>query len=163
MKLLPHRPPFVWVNRIVICEPGEYILAKLEIDPELPLFKGHFPGYPVFPGVLTLEALAQAACCCIMADPERETTIGYLAGMDEVKLKEPVLPGDIIDLEARILKSNKRFCKAEVKARKGDKLVAEGIQRYILATEEVRNDYLEDAAVSTEDAARLAASPIVLP
>ena len=65
--LLPHRAPFVWVSRILACEPGVGIVAELDVDPGLPLFQGHFPGHPVLPGVIIMEALAQAASCCVLA------------------------------------------------------------------------------------------------
>lgn len=68
LALLPHRDPFVWVSRIVSCEPGKFIVAELDVDPELPLFAGHFPGHPVLPGVILMEALAQAACCCLLSE-----------------------------------------------------------------------------------------------
>lgn len=132
-RLLPHRDPFLWVSRILECDPGKSIVAELDIGPNLPLFNGHFPGEPVFPGVLIQEALAQTACCCIFADPDREVGVGYFAGLDGARFREMVLPGDTIRLEAQILQSGKRFCKAEVKAYKGEKLAAEGIQKYMMA------------------------------
>lgn len=132
-QLLPHRDPFLWVSRILACEPGKTITAELDIDPDLPLFQGHFPGHPVFPGVLIMEALAQAACCCLMANPEREDSLGYFAGIDNARFRETVLPGDTLTLTAEIQRSNKRFCKAQVKAYKGDTLAAEADQKYIMA------------------------------
>lgn len=134
-KLLPHRDPFLWVSRIVECEPGASITAELDVDANLPLFQGHFPGHPVFPGVLIMEALAQAACCCLMADPEREDSLGYFAGIDGAKFRETVMPGDTLTLKAQITKANKRFCKAEVQAYKGDRLAAEAEQKYIMAVQ----------------------------
>lgn len=134
-ELLPHRDPFLWVTRIIECDPGRSIRAELDVDPDLEIFKGHFPTYPVFPGVLIMEALAQAACCCLLADPEREKTIGYLTGIDKAKFREQVKPGDTITLEVTIEKANKRFCKADVHAYKGDKVVAEAKQSYIMASE----------------------------
>ena len=68
LALLPHRDPFVWVSRVVSCKPGESIVAELDVDPALPLFAGHFPGHPVLPGVILMEALAQAACCCLLSE-----------------------------------------------------------------------------------------------
>ena len=61
LALLPHRDPFVWVSRVASCKPGESIVAELDVDPALPLFAGHFPGHPVLPGVILMEALAQGA------------------------------------------------------------------------------------------------------
>ena len=132
-QLLPHRDPFLWVTRIVECDPGKSIVAELDVSPDLPIFQGHFPGQPVFPGVLIMEALAQAACCCIFADPDREVGIGYFAGIEKDRFRETVLPGDTIRLEATILQRGKRFCKAETKAYKGDKVAAEALQKYMLA------------------------------
>lgn len=59
LDLLPHRDPFVWVTRIIEVEPGESVVAELDVDPNLPLFKGHFPGQPILPGVIIMEALAK--------------------------------------------------------------------------------------------------------
>ncbi len=136
MQLLPHRDPFLWVDRIVACEPGEHIVAELDIRPDLPLFQGHFPGHPVFPGVLVMEALAQAACCCLMAAQDKTVSLGYLAGIDKARFRETVLPGDTITLEATIVQANSKFCKAEVRAYKGEKLAAEAVQRYFFAPAE---------------------------
>lgn len=163
MQLLPHRDPFLWVDRIDICEPGEYILAELDVKPDLPLFEGHFPGYAVFPGVLTMEALAQAATCCVMAAKDETVLSGYLAGIEKARFREPVLPGDTIELEARILQCSNKFCKAQVKARKGDKLVAEAIQKYFFATPADKDDLLDTAEETTRAAEAADASPIVLP
>ena len=66
--VLPHRDPFCWVSRIVACEPGVEVTAELDVDPELALFAGHFPGHPVLPGVIIMEALAQAASFCILVE-----------------------------------------------------------------------------------------------
>ncbi len=132
-QLLPHRDPFLWVSRVLSCEPGEHIEAQLDVRPDLPIFEGHFPGHPVFPGVLIMEALAQAACCCLMAAQDETVALGYLAGIDKARFRETVLPGDTIDLEATIVQANSRFCKAEVRASKDGKTVAEAIQRYFVA------------------------------
>lgn len=74
--LLPHRDPFLWVSRILECEPGVSVVAELDVDPDLPLFQGHFPGYPVLPGVIIMEALAQAASCCLLARKTRPARSG---------------------------------------------------------------------------------------
>lgn len=162
-KLLPHRDPFLWVSRIDICQPGEYILAALDVSPDLPLFKGHFPGYPIFPGALTMEALAQAACCCLMAAQDSTVTRGYLAGIDKARFREVVLPGDTVELEATILQANDKFAKAQVKARKANKLVAEGVQRYFFANDEKKGELIDQAEQSTRDAEASDKAPVVLP
>lgn len=132
LGLLPHRDPFVWVSRIVECEPGESIVAELDVDPELALFKGHFPTQPVFPGVIIMEALAQASCCCLMAESAMAGHIGYLVGIDKAKFREQVLPGDTLRLEARITKKSSRMCVAEVRAVKQGSLCASAIQKYVI-------------------------------
>lgn len=134
-QLLPHRDPFLWVNRIVSCEPNVSIVAELDVDPELAIFKGHFPGQPVLPGVILMEALAQAASCCLLASPELAGSIGFLVGIDGAKFRAQVLPGDTVRLEAHITRAGKRMCAAEVTAYKGDAVCAQATQKYILAKE----------------------------
>lgn len=132
LALLPHRDPFVWVSRIVACEPGASIVAELDVDPDLPLFKGHFPGKPILPGVIIMEALAQASCCCLMMESSMAGHIGYLVGIDKAKFREQVVPGDTIRLEATIIKKSKRMCVAEVRALKDDVLCASATQKYVI-------------------------------
>lgn len=132
LALIPHRDPFVWVSRILECEPGSRIVAELDVDPNLPLFKGHFPGKPVLPGVIQMEALAQAACCCMMADPRYAGSIGLFAGIDKAKFRKQVLPGDTVRLEAVITKAARLMCVAEVKAYVGDEVCAQAVQKYVI-------------------------------
>lgn len=135
--LLPHRDPFLWVTRIVECTPNEHITAELDVDPSLELFRGHFPGQPVLPGVILMEALAQAASCCLLASPELAGSVGFLVGIDGAKFRNQVLPGDTVRLEATITRAGKRMCTAEVVATKGDGIVcAQATQKYILAKEQ---------------------------
>ena len=136
--LLPHRDPFLWVSRILECEPGVSVVAELDVDPDLPLFQGHFPGYPVLPGVIIMEALAQAASCCLLAQEDKAGSLGFFAGIGKAKFREQVRPGDTIRLEANITRNSSRMCVAEVKAYKGDKLCAQAIQKYVLAKNEMQ-------------------------
>lgn len=136
--LLPHRDPFLWVSRILECEPGVSVVAELDVDPDLPLFQGHFPGYPVLPGVIIMEALAQAASCCLLAQEDKAGSLGVFAGIDKAKFREQVRPGDTIRLEANITRNSSRMCVAEVKAYKSDKLCAQAIQKYVLAKNEMQ-------------------------
>ncbi len=134
--LLPHREPFVWVSRILECEPNKRIVAELDVDPGLELFKGHFPGQPVLPGVILMEALAQAASCCLLASPELAGSVGFLVGIDGAKFRTQVLPGDTVRLEATITRAGRRMCAAEVRALKGDAVCASATQKYILDKEQ---------------------------
>ena len=131
--VLPHRDPFVWVSRVLECEPGVSVRAELDVSPDLPLFKGHFPDYPVLPGVIIMEALAQAASFSILVAREAEGTLGFFAGIDNAKFRNQVRPGDTLTLEATIVKSSRRLCVAEVKASVGDTVCATATQKYVLA------------------------------
>ena len=131
--VLPHRDPFLWLTRVISCTPGESVIAELDVDPDLPLFKGHFPGYPVLPGVIIMEALAQAASFCLLVEPEKQGSLGFFAGIDKAKFRNQVKPGDTLTLEAKITKNSSRMCVAEVEARIGDKVAASAVQKYVLA------------------------------
>lgn len=135
-SVLPHRDPFVWVSRVLECKPGVSVKAELDVDPALPLFAGHFPDYPVLPGVIIMEALAQAASFSILVEREAEGTLGFFAGIDNAKFRNQVRPGDTLTLEATIVKSSRRMCVAEVKASVGDTVCATATQKYVLATAE---------------------------
>lgn len=131
--VLPHRDPFVWVSRVLECEPGVSVKAELDVSPDLPLFEGHFPDYPVLPGVIIMEALAQAASFSILVAREAEGELGFFAGIDNAKFRNQVRPGDTLTLEATIVKSSRRLCVAEVKASVGDTVCATATQKYVLA------------------------------
>lgn len=132
-SVLPHRDPFVWVSRVLECEPGVSVKAELDVSPDLPLFKGHFPDYPVLPGVIIMEALAQAASFSILVAREAEGTLGFFAGIDNAKFRNQVRPGDTLTLEATVVKSSRRLCVAEVKASVSDTVCATATQKYVLA------------------------------
>lgn len=134
-RILPHRPPFLWLTRIVSCEPGVQIVAELDVDPELSLFKGHFPTHPVLPGVIVMEACAQAAACAVLCGPEHAGAVGLLVGIDKARFRHQVLPGDTVRLEATIVKNASRLCVADVRALVGDEVCATATQKYVLAHE----------------------------
>ena len=105
MELLPHRYPFLLIDRVTEVEPGERLTALKNVTINEPFFNGHFPGKPVMPGVLITEALAQA--CCLLALHTAETDSGaiyYLAGIDKARFKRPVEPGDQLNLEVNLEK-----------------------------------------------------------
>ena len=135
-SILPHRDPFIWVSRVVSCEPGATIVAELDVVPELDLFRGHFPTHPVLPGVILMEALAQAACICILMGRDQTGAIGFLTGIDKAKFRRQVLPGDKVTLKATIVKSSSRMCVAEVEASVDGALCASATQKYVLSNEE---------------------------
>lgn len=132
-RVLPHRDPFVWVSRIVSCAPGESVVAELDVSPDLPLFAGHFPGHPVLPGVIIMEALAQAVSFSVLVGRSAEGQLGFFAGIDKAKFRHQVQPGDVLTLTGKVIKSSSRLVVAEVKALVGDEVAAEAVQKYVLA------------------------------
>ena len=132
-QVLPHREPFCWVSRVVACEPGKSVVAELDVSPDLDLFKGHFPDYPVLPGVIIMEALAQAACFCVLVGRGAEGSVGFLTGIDGAKFRRQVRPGETLTLKANIVKSSSRMCVAEVEAGVDGAVAASATQKYVLA------------------------------
>ena len=135
-QVLPHRDPFVWVSRVVACEPGVSITAELDVDPKLPLFAGHFPGHPVLPGVIIMEALAQTASFCALVGRDEPGVLGFFAGIDKAKFRNQVQPGDTLTLNATITRDSSRMVVADVEALVGDKVAATATQKYVMAKAE---------------------------
>lgn len=132
-SVLPHRSPFLWLSRVLTCEPGVSVTAELDVSEDLPLFKGHFPEYPVLPGVIIMEALAQAASFSLLLGAEQEGALGFFAGIDKAKFRSQVKPGDTVTLEATIIKSSHGLSVADVKASVGDRVCATATQKYMIA------------------------------
>ena len=132
-RVLPHRDPFVWVSRVLECEPGASITAELDVDPELPLFAGHFPGHPVLPGVIIMEALAQTASFCALVGRDEPGVLGFFAGIDKAKFRHQVQPCDVLTLKADIVKNSSRMVVADVQALVGDQVAATATQKYVMA------------------------------
>lgn len=104
MEIIPHRDPFLLIDEINEIEPGKRAVATKYIKAEDFWFKGHFPEYPVTPGVLMIEMLAQAGCVAMLALPENKGKLGLFAGIDKAKFKRQVVPGDTLRLEVEIIK-----------------------------------------------------------
>jgi 3-hydroxyacyl-[acyl-carrier-protein] dehydratase len=104
MEIIPHRDPFLLIDEVNEIEVGKRVVATKYIKEDDFWFKGHFPEYPVTPGVLMVEMLAQAGCVAMLALPENKGKIGFFAGIDKVKFKRQVVPGDKLKLEVEIIK-----------------------------------------------------------
>jgi len=127
LSLLPHRYPFLLVDKVLEFEPNQRLLALKNVTFNEPHFAGHFPIRPVMPGVLIVEALAQATGILAMASrPEEvnETSIYYFVGIDKARFKLPVEPGDQLFLEVSVLQVRRGVWKLACEARVGDKIAA---------------------------------------
>jgi len=127
MALLPHRYPFLMVDRVLELVPGERILAMKNVSNNEPFFQGHFPAEPIMPGVLILEALGQAGGVLAFDSlPEDKQGIPvYFMGMDKVKFRRPVVPGDQLLLDISVLRQRAKIIKLAGVARVGDEVAAE--------------------------------------
>ena len=126
MKLLPHRYPFLLVDRIVEFVKDEQIVGVKNVTINEPFFQGHFPGHPIMPGVLILEAMAQVGgVYAILAEEVGEDQVPYFVGIDRAKFRKPVLPGDILLLKLELQKVRRGIYHFIGKATVNDKLVAE--------------------------------------
>jgi 3-hydroxyacyl-[acyl-carrier-protein] dehydratase len=128
LEYLPHRYPFLLIDRVVECELGKRILALKNVSVNEPYFNGHFPYYKVMPGVLIVEAMAQAAAILsfrTMGIKPDDKSVYYFAGIDKARFKKPVMPGDQLMLEVSIARNVRNVVKYAGKAYVGNVLVAE--------------------------------------
>lgn len=128
MRHLPHRYPFLLVDRVLECEPGKRIVALKNVTMNEPHFPGHFPHHPVMPGVLILEALAQAAAVLSYVTENKvpdDSSVVYFAGIDGARFKKPVMPGDQLILKVELLRNMRGIWKYATRAEVDGELVAE--------------------------------------
>ena len=126
LEILPHRYPFLLVDRVIELHPEERVIALKNVTMNEPFFQGHFPEIPVMPGVLIVEAMAQAGGLLFAASlAQKEFGLLYFMGMDGVRFRKPVVPGDQLIFDVRVLKMRSKAVKMAGTATVDDKLVAE--------------------------------------
>jgi len=126
MDILPHRYPMLLVDKVLELEPGEKITALKNVTINEPFFNGHFPGKPIMPGALLLEAMAQAGYVLAFASSFlKEKGMIYIAGIDKVRFRQPVLPGDQLISEMKIIKLRTKVVKMSGVAHVNKKKIAE--------------------------------------
>jgi beta-hydroxyacyl-ACP dehydratase FabZ len=126
LQILPHRYPFLLVDRIVEAEGTTRVVGLKNVTINEPFFQGHFPGHPIMPGVLIVEAMAQTGGCLMMGTMERpDTKVVYFMGLDRVKFRRPVRPGDQLRLEVEVIQVRGPTCRMKGTASVDGRIVAE--------------------------------------
>ena len=134
MRFLPHRYPFLLVDRIVELEADKRIVGLKNVTINEQFFQGHFPGAPVMPGVLIIEAMAQVAGVMIYRDlPDKEKKLIYFTGIESAKFRRPVVPGDQLRIEMELLNRRNNFGKMQGRATVDGKLASEAIVLFAIA------------------------------
>lgn len=126
MKIIPQRPPFLMIDRVESYEPGKNCIAYKNVCINEPHFAGHFPGNPIMPGVLIVEALAQAGAVAILSKEENKGKNALFGGIDKFKFKKQVIPGDVLRLEVNIIKEKGPIGVGEAIAYVNNKIAAKG-------------------------------------
>jgi len=145
MKILPHRYPFLMVDRIVECT-KESVIGYKNVTINEPFFQGHFPGDPVMPGVLTLEAMGQVASILAMANlgDQLEGKIVFLTGVEKARFRKPVRPGDRLVTKAELVRVRGSAGKARVTGYVDDVVVSEGLFSFVVASTLDKDAVLEE-------------------
>jgi 3-hydroxyacyl-[acyl-carrier-protein] dehydratase len=125
MEIIPHRPPFLLIDRILELDEQHAIGIK-QVTINEPFFAGHFPGNPVMPGVLQIEALAQVGAVAVLSQPGYRGKLAFFARIENVRFRKPVVPGDTLELEVQLVELRGKIGKGHGIARVGQVVVSEG-------------------------------------
>lgn len=157
LGLLPHRYPFLLIDRIVEFERTKRLVAIKNVTINEPFFQGHFPGHPIMPGVLVIEAMAQAGAILMLHEmPDRDKKLAVFTGIERAKFRQQVTPGDQLRIEVSVLSFRPRAGRMEARAMVDGKLACEAILTCAVvprAQEKPAEPAQTDAAVETEAAA----------
>lgn len=132
MRIIPHRYPFLLVDRVVELEPGKRVVALKNVTANEPQFTGHFPERPIMPGVLMVEALAQAGAVAVLSLPEYHGKLALFAGIDDCRFRRTVLPGDTLRMEVTLEKLRGMFGRARAVASVNEEVAVEATISFII-------------------------------
>jgi 3-hydroxyacyl-[acyl-carrier-protein] dehydratase len=133
MEAIPHRFPFLLIDRVDVIEEGKIAIGRKCVTMNEHFFQGHFPGYPIMPGVLIIEALAQTACALMFSQADMKGKLAFFMGMEEVKFRKPVTPGDVVELHVEMLRMGSRAGKAKGTGRVNGEVTSEGTFTFAIA------------------------------
>lgn len=132
-SILPHRPPFLFVDAIVAVDPGQRAAARWHLTGEEDFFAGHFPGRPTLPGVLMVEALAQVGAIALLRDERYAGKLPLFGGIDGVRFRRQVVPGDTLELEVAMTRLSARAGRGHGRATLGGAVACEGDLLFVIA------------------------------
>ena len=136
--VLPHRYPMLLVDRVIEIDPGKSIVAIKNVTRNEPFFDGHFPQYPLMPGVLVIEAMAQTAGLLMMQeDPSLRGQVIYFTGIEKARFRKPVVPGDQLRMEVEVLRRRRYHARFSCKARVDGEIAVEAVASSMLANREI--------------------------
>jgi 3-hydroxyacyl-[acyl-carrier-protein] dehydratase len=140
LKILPHRYPFLMVDRILEMEENKYAVGIKNVSANEPYFQGHYPGMPTMPGVMIAEAMAQVGAVMVMNSKKDQKIVPYLAAINNLRWKKPVVPGDTLVIRVDMIGGRGHIGKVSGKATVGDKVVATGEMSFALVPEKEQDD-----------------------
>ncbi len=131
-EILPHREPFLFIDEILELVPGRSARARWTLRPGTPFLEGHFPGEPIMPGVIIIEALAQTGALAALSTDDGRGRLALFAGVDKCRFRRPVRPGDTLDLETHVTRVRGPIGEAEAVARVGDEVACQAVLKFAI-------------------------------
>lgn len=130
-QIIPHRDPFLFLDEVLELEPGTRVVARKQVRDDEWFFPGHFPDRPIMPGVIMVEALAQAGAVAVLSEPENQGKLAIFAGIDDVRFKRLVSPGDELILTCEVEGGTRRVGRGRATATVGDELAVRGLLTFV--------------------------------